>query len=513
MITLPDGLGGPAEIKKRFTTAQTRRDLWRPILKEMYEYCIPNRETFNFNTPGDRKARHLFDSTGPESLITFVSVLFASSTPDDSQWMTYAAGSEIPANQVKDTNKALEDATKVFFDELSLSDFQSQVNISHQDMAISTGALMIEEGNGITEPLLLFTAIPLPELFLEPTSMAKVHTFFRSHKIKAQELEMKFPGAHISDKLRSAIDKGGSGDIDIIDGNQVFNFKDKTYHQIVMWEDEIIFHQSYGDSPPGIIYRWGKVSNETYGRGPADMAMSDIRTTNKVKEFALKAAALKLAPPIVGVSDGIFNPHTAVIHPGTVMAASSVDSVKVLDVGGDMRTAQFTLEDLQQNIRRIFFADPLGQVDDPVKSATEQAIRNKDMIQKRGANFGRLRSEFIVPLVTRCTEILRRNGKIGDIRVDGREVKLVMKSPLGNSEKNQNVDNVLLYMNALQGMPPEVSALAANLEGIPEFLVQNLQLPEELARDKEQIKKIKADIQEQMQAQQEQQQGGPPLVQ
>ena len=70
-ITLPDGLGGPEDIKKRFSSASERRQLWRSILQDMYDFCIPNRETFSLHSPGQRKARHIFDSTAPEALQTF----------------------------------------------------------------------------------------------------------------------------------------------------------------------------------------------------------------------------------------------------------------------------------------------------------------------------------------------------------------------------------------------------------------------------------------------------------
>lgn len=509
MIQLPPGLGSVSDVKKRFSAAAERRDLWRSILQDMYELTIPNRETFNFHSPGTRKSRHIFDSTGPEAVNTFVSVITSSTTPDDSQWMDYEAGSDIPENEKKNINQKLEDATKTFFKYLSHSDFQSQANISHQDMAISTGCIMIEQGNDIDEPLLKFTAIPLPELYIEPTSLSRIHTFFRKHSIKAQEILIRYPEADISAKLQKIIDDSPTSDVDIIDGSQVFNFKDKTYHQIVIWDDEVIFHQEYGESAPGVIYRWSKVSGETYGRGPVDMAMADIRTVNKVKEYTLKNAALILSPPLLGVSDGIFNPHAAVVHPGSILAVGKPDSLTPLQVGGDLRVGQFIIEDLQANIRKILFADPLGEITDPVRSATENVIRNQDMIKKRGANFGRLRSEFQFPLVARVTEILVNAGKIPEMRIDGREITLKMASPLGNEEKSRNIDNVLMYMNALQGMPPEEQRIGANLESVPAFLVENLDLPEGLARSEEEIKTIKDQLAQAAQQQAEQaQQGG-----
>ena len=504
--TLPDGLGTVADIKKRFSVASERRELWRSILQDMYDFAIPNRETFNFHSPGQRKARHIFDSTAPEAVNTFVSVIIGSMTPDTAKWMKYEAGSDIPDEEKKDINIQLEEATKTFFKHLSHSDFQSQTNIAHQDMSISTGCLMVEQGNDIDEPLLKFTAVPLAELYLEPTSMPTVNTFFRKHDIKAQELLLKYPDATVSPKLQKIIDDAPTTDLEIIDGSQVFNFKDRTYHQVVIWDNELIFTQSYNKSPPGIIYRWSKVAGETYGRGPVDMAMADIRTVNKVKEYVLKNAALTLSPPMMGASDGIFNPHTARIHPGVVLPVTATDPAPLvpLQVGGDLRVGQFVIEDLQANIRKILFADPLGEITDPVRSATENVIRQQEMLKKRGANFGRLRSEFIFPLVDRVTQILVDAGKIPDIKVDGRDVTLKMESPLASAEQQDNVSNLLMYLNAISGLPDEVKLLGAALESVPSFLVENLNLPTELARSKEQIKEAQQLILQQAQEQGEQ---------
>ncbi len=496
MIELPNGLGSAEDIKKRFSKASERRDLWRSILLDMYDYCIPNRETFNYHSPGQRKSRHIFDSTAPEALQTFVSVIMASLTPENAQWMKYEAGTDIDDKEKKSVNEKLELATDVFFKHLSHSDFSSQVNISHQDMAISTGAVLIEEGDDITEPLLKFTAIPLSELYIEPTSMARIHTFFRKHCIKAQEVESKFPGAKLPEKLQTLIRTNPQADVDIVDGSQVFNFKTQTYHQVVLYDGEVIFHQEYGDSPVGVVYRFSKVAGESYGRGPADMAMADIRTLNKVKEYLLKNAALTLSPPMLGVSDGVFNPHSVRVHPGSVMAVSDTSTPPLvpLQVGGDLRVGQFVIEDLQENVRKIFFADPLGDITDPVRSATENLIRQQEMLKKRGANFGRLQSEFVVPLVERCTDILVKNGKIAPIKVDGREVTLKMASPLSVIEKNEKIDNLFVFLNAIQQLPENIQLLGASLESVPQFLQENLGLPEKLARTPEQIEKAQQAI-------------------
>lgn len=501
-ITLPNGLGSAEDVMKRFGKASERRELWRSILSDMYDFCIPNRELFNFRSPGQRRSRHLFDGTAPDALNSFVSTMIGSMTPDETKWMKYEAGVEIPEDDKKKVNEALEASTETFFKFLGLSDFQSQIFTSHQDMAISTGCLMIEEGNNIDEPLLKFTAIPLHELFLEPTSLPKVHTFFRKYSIKAQEVMLKFPEAELSPKLKKIIADSPTSDVDIIDGSQVFNFKDKTYHQVVMWKDDVIFHQTYGDSPPGVVYRWSKVANETYGRGPADMVMADIRTVNKVKEFTLKMAALTLAPPMMGASDTVFNPHNVRIEPGAIIPVFSIGTPPLAPIpfNGRLDVGAFVITDLQGSIRRGFLSEDLGDITDPVRSATENLIRQQKTIKERGANFGRLRSEFIRPVVERCTAILVKNGKmLGTVKVDGKKVAVKMDSPLSRAESQENVDSLFIFLDGISRLPPDVALLGAPLEAVPNFLQKNLGLPEELSRSKEDIESAKQFLAQQAQ--------------
>jgi len=503
-FTLPEGLGTAKDILKRFKKAQERRDLWRSIIKDMYDFCIPNRETFDFHSPGERKSRHIFDSTAPQAVNSFVSIMIGSMTPDSSKWMEYQAGSDIPEEEKKRTNELLEKSTETFFKYLSLSDFQNQIFMSHQDMALSTGCLIVEEGSESEgEPLLKISAIPMPELYLEPTSLPFVHTFFRKFQIKAQEILIKYPDAKLTDKQRKKIEKNPTTDVKIIDGSQVFNFKDKTYHQIAIWDDEVIFHQSYGESRPGIVYGWSKVANETYRRGPVDMLMSDIRTVNKVKEFVLKQAALTLSPPLLASTDGVFNPHTARIHPGAIIPVLSTANAPIIPLESNARldVGAFVIEDLQASIRKGLLSEPLGDISDPVRSATENLIRQQETVKSRGANFGRLKGELINPFVNRVTHILSKNGKIAEFKVDGRNVSLKMSSPLAAAEERENIDSLFVYLDIISRLPEDVALLGAPLEAVPGFAQKNLSLPEELSRSKEDIEAAKKILTERLQQQ------------
>lgn len=507
MADIPKGLGSLNDLLKRFGAARQRRELWRSLYQDAYDYAIPQKETFNFHAPGERKNRHVYDSTAVNGVEKFASRVMSSLTPPWMQWMDFQAGSDIPEDQRDAVNQQLEDFTKIFFNYLNHSDFSMQSNEADMDLAIGTGALMVEEGDeSVGEPLLKFTSIPLSELYLEPSAGPRIETFWRKHYIEARSVARRWPDGDYGNQLTKLMENEPDAKVDIIDGI-LFNPQDGMFWQVVIYEagKQVIFSQAF-ESNPGIVYRWSVIPGETYGRGPVIKVLPDILTANKVKEFILKNAALAVAGVYTGVDDGIFNPYTARIHPGTILPVSSNAStnptLRPLERSGDFNVAGIVLEDLHANINKALFADPLGDVTDPVRSATENIIRQQEMLRNAGASFGRLKTEKLEPLVRRCVDILKKNGKLPDIRVDGREVTLRMASPLAKAEQQENFTNYQLWMSSLQALPPEIQAASVQLENIPTWTAEQLGLPTgELVRTEEEIAEIQKAVAQQAQAQ------------
>jgi hypothetical protein len=76
-----------------------------------------------------------------------------------------------------------------------------------------------------------------------------------------------------------------------------------------------------------------------------------------------------------------------------------------------------------------------------------------------------------------------------------------MSSPLAVVQKNEDVDNLFVFLNAMQSLPENVQLLGASLESVPQFLQQALGLPEQLARTPEQIQQAQQQLMQVAQAQ------------
>jgi hypothetical protein len=193
------------------------------------------------------------------------------------------------------------------------------------------------------------------------------------------------------------------------------------------------------------------------------------------------------------MSDGQWNPYTATIAPGAIIPVSSNSnqnpSLRPLENSGRLDVGQIIIEELQSTINRAFFSNPLGDVSDPVKSATEQMLRSQEMLRNAGASFGRLKTEMVEAIVTRGVGILKRAGKLPEIKVDGRDITLKMQSPLAKAEAMEEFNSFQVWWAQMQTLPPEVLALGARIENIPNWTATKLGLPTaDLARTESQIK-------------------------
>ena len=129
-------------------------------------------------------------------------------------------------------------------------------------------------------------------------------------------------------------------------------------------------------------------------------ALPDIKTLNKTKELVLKNGSLAVSGAYTVVDDGIINVNNVKVQPGALIPVSSNaggvagPTIAPLTNGSRFDAGQLIIQDLQNAINEALFANPLGPIDLPVKTATEVALRQQELSQRIGAAFGRLQFEL-----------------------------------------------------------------------------------------------------------------------
>jgi len=493
------------QINKRFEAAKSNKLQWEHHIKECYRFFMPERNTIDEREKGAKKREWVFDSTAQDSLEDFATRMESELIPSNINWMKLESGSDIPEDKEDETNEYLDDTTEIVFNHIRSSNFASQAHTAFLDLGISTGALIVEEGDGIQSNL-NFRCVSLSELVIEQSQQGIVKTVFREFKLPAADIKEIYPRAKMTQKLKELAKNKPTDEISLIEGTI---FDGKMYDNVVMYpENNHFLIQEKIESSPWIVFRESTIPGETYGRGRAMTALPDTKTLNIMVRDYLKGLAWWSNPSFTATDDGVINPHNYRAKPGIVHAVGSNSrdnpTLQPLQVGGSPQIAMDAISRLQDSVRRVMISKPFGNVEEtPVRTATEMSIRQADMAKTSLGASSRIQNELMETLVARCVYILKKAGKVADFKVDGREVKIKYTSPAARMQDEQTLVAMGRAMEFFAMLPPELVNEEIRMEDFPSEIVEVLGLPSKFKRSEEE--KMQKQQQRQQQEQQEQQ--------
>ena len=487
---LPGRLENVPDLLRRRAKAAEVRELWRGTYQDCFRYAMPSRETFSWTTPGQNKTSHLYDSTLQETTYEASNTLVATLFPPWERWAELSPGAALPRDELPDELvKGLQDATEVLFGFLHASNFSTVISEVALDLMIGTAALAFDEGDD--ENPFVFTSVPVSVIELEEGPHGTVETTFQHRKPKLRNLLRLYPGLTLFDLPTQVADmheREPEKEVEILQ-IETYDPGSKHYYGIVLLlaEQSIIWRYDFGKTCPMIVARATKVCGETYGRGRVMRALADARTLDKIVEFVLRHAALQVAPPLTGVSDGVLNPYTAQLAPNTIIPVASNDtgapSLRPLDLGGNFNITQEMIRDLRERIRREMLGPEMS--DGAIKSATEITIADRNRLWAMNGEFGRIQAELLAKVVVRGVDILQEKGLLPRFTLNGREVAVRYTSPFARSQDNEDVMALQMTTATIAPYGPNVVNLGLKTEDIPAWVARKTGLDLSLVRSKD----------------------------
>lgn len=449
------------DILKRFAAAESRKTNWDTLYQEAMDFAAPHRQIYYNNTDGQDKSNvdKVFDGTAADALDGFVSNTQSALTPPGEQWCSLVSGSRVDKNA---TDPQLEKITKAVFDYIRNSNFDSQISTTYADLAVGCGALMVTKGT--KENPLHFTSVHIAELYLEEGPLGRIDTAFRKYSMPARNIKLTWDDADIPDTIEKQAKDSPDNRRELIEATlceykeeynkkteQTEKVKKYTYCVIDKATKSLLVEREQKSSP-WIIFRWPTLPGEIYARGPLLKALPDIKVLNKIKELLLKKGSRDIYGVYTSADDSVININNVQFGSMCVIPVESNGgargpSLMPLPSAGDVNFAQFIFNEIQQSIQKRMFAEPLGRVDLPVKSATEVALRQQDYAKKTGSAFGKLEFETMIPLMDRILYILDELGLIdmGNYKIDGQTINLKYQSPLAKAKDMQDFQNYQAY--------------------------------------------------------------------
>ena len=497
------------KLVKRKTQAQARNFDIRNTLQECYKYAMPEKAIYFDDNSGTKlKPRtDVFDSTIAIAVEKYANRLQNQLVPTGKTWSLFKTGSEFPDEMTEQIQLQLDEANDILFNHIRHSNFPLAVNEAFMDVSVSIGALIIEEGDGIQSNL-HFRAVPPSELAFEQTIDGIIETVFRDFKMTPRQIMAQYPNGDLGQKLTQLLADAPDVPVQISEAI-IYNAKNDYTHTVFFEDDKQVIYQENIESSPYVIFRESVLSGETFGFGRVMRLLPEIKTLNKAQEFALRTDALRSAPPVTVVDDGVVNVDTYVIKPNSFLPVSSNDSsapsMRFMDVPSRNEPIMM-IQERQNLINEYMLANPFGNIHEtPVRTATEMSIRNADLQQTSNSALSRFQVELLESIIKRCVYILKKSGELPDLKIDGKEVTLKFTSPMALQQDREETAKLMDFLGTMQQteLPPEQLMGAIKFEQFPKYLAEMLGIPQKLIR-------TQAEMQQMAQAQQQaamQQQG------
>ncbi len=504
----------------RYDAAKSQGLRWQSHFESAYAMFFPDRNMYNSDgNIAQRKNLTLYDMTGLLAARTFVAQLHVSLTPIGQKWLILEAGKDADPNvdavKAALVKQAAEQLTEIIFDYINSSNFHMAMNEAYYDLAVGTGALIVNEGEDPDYPF-VFSSPSLNSYYPEEGPYGSIETIWRDFsQLPYRLITRMWAKAKIPQILAQQSETKADFAVDLIEGS-VYDPKKKKYHYCVIHkESQSFLFEEWADSSQWIVFRGFKRQNEVFGRGPAIDALPTMQTLNKIYEDELRSAAFASSPIWIGVHDGVFNPNMVKIEPNTIYYANAGVSPSnpplfPIPQGGNPQFAQLQVNDLRQQIKEIFFTDPLGTINDPTKTATEIMIRNQMALENKLPYFGRLQSELLEKLTQRLVYVLIKTGKIPPLKVDGKQFMVRYKSPLVQSQNLAETNNIVKFAQTIQSIAgPQLALMVFNAPNLFTELAEKMEVPIDVIKDKVTLQQV-VDQLTQQQTQQQPQLPTPP---
>lgn len=478
--------------RTRFRKAQSVADQWISLQEACYHYCIPQRDLFYWTsqTQGAQKNALVYDTTAVAGVRNFVSKIQNALTPPQQTWAMLAAGTSVPEENTEEVNDYLQETNKIIFDHLRHSNFDLAINECYYDLAVGTAALCLNEGPD--DNPLIFYSNNLARIAIEESFNTSVETVFRWwDEMRIGDIMERWPNATITQTMQMMYEQDKSAVVKMLTEGTIYDYKTKTYTYALWYNAEMLLEEEV-ECSNWIVFRWTKVNNEAYGRGPIMEALPSVLSLNELARLELAAANLNVCRPFMAFSDGVFNPWTFRLEANTVIPiapnSSGVFPLQPLPATAQPEFYQLTATDLRTQINTLLFNQPFGPIDAPPKTATEVAARQRNLYEEIGPVYTRLQSEFLARLIKRIVYILQRKNKVRKLEINGHEIMLTYQSPLVYAQGQQDVNTFMQWFQTLaQVQGPEAAAQNVNPTLFPQWLGEKLGVDSSVLNSPEQM--------------------------
>ena len=486
------------ELYERYGEAAQYKDRWLGLYQGLYNFVLPDRDAFNvkwnYQDDGKQTTVNIWDDTAVLAANQRANDIQSLLIPQDRVWGKFTLDPHLfSANEIEAVQPTLDESNSRIMFYMSQSNLSRAAYGSNQDLVGGTGVLWFESPSD--DVPLYFRSVPAVSTYIEQSSDDVAETCWFKIKMIGYKVLSNFP--KIPAKIKMVITEN-PGEVYSIMYGQVITGENRYYLYVtipdidpyaILWENERSYKQI-------IVFRDNVRPGESEGRGVGIDMLPTITDLNHLVRDDRKNKSFKADPPMFYDNSSMFNPWSVRGWSGAMIARSPNGRNPIEPLQMPVYPEVFeSIRHLQDVVRKGFQVDQLGEVDSPVKSATEISIRENRAQRSSATNMSRIINEQprqIFETVAKALaerRLLTKDRKIGTINV--KKLKFDFQSPLFDIQKQENINNLTNNLQIKQQFLGEGAALAgANTGELMTYINMNTNTPSKLWRTTGEVNRL-----------------------
>lgn len=498
------------KLYRRFWEARQYKDRWLALYKELYWYVIPDRDAFNvkFNYRDDGKpvTQQIWDNTAMLAAYQRANDLHGLLLPKDRVWGKLVLDPHLYDQAlINNAQEVMDDINERIFFYLNESNLSRVVSSSNLDLVGGTGAIWVESQSD--DVPLYYRSIPAVALYIEYSTDDVINTCWYAQKMTARSIMDTYP--NYAGKMRATLEQEPD-EVFTVNFGQI-KYSDDSFFIYAVMDDDPDTYLFYRESryQQIIVYRDRVRPGEAEGRGVGTDMLPTIKDVNLVVQYTRQNMAFKANPPMFYDAGSYFNPYSIRQWAGAMIARNPQgrNPLEPLEMPTYPDVLQHIMH-LQEAIQRGFQVDPLGEIQAPVRSATEVSIRENRAQRTSATDISRLINELPKQIFDVAAKILNERGLLTKKRksipgFNTRKLKFDYVSPLYDLQNQADLNHFITNMQIKQQFFGQGAAMASvKLNEVQNFLTQKLNLQKKLFASEDELRAfMKQMVQSQQQGQ------------
>lgn len=398
---------------------KSNRANWDSLWQDLSDYFCPGRITaIRKETDGARKTQDIYDNTGADAAQKLAAGLYSRTVNPASKWFYITL--ETPDEELEQNQ-----AVSEWFD-LVRDRAQSVINKrgtgalyqAYCDLTSLCNAVLFTNEDPITG--ISFRVFPIDTVDIAEDYRGVVDTVYRKFTMTLRQIEQEFPGKLSRDKLQQ-MEEDPDAKAEVLhvvgprkdyDPDKIDNLNMPVESIYILCEDALVLQESGYPEMPYAVARLEVLAGELYGRGPATIALPEVKALNEMAKLQLDSSNMRLRPPLDVPINAYVNPIELIPGYKNLNQDEGGRRITPLNVAGELSYTAKDIELMQNKVKTIFYNDQLYLRTNAEMTATEVQKRSEIQMQLMGPWQGRLELELFEPLINRILGILIRSGEV-----------------------------------------------------------------------------------------------------